>query len=519
MKIVTAEQMRSIDKSAITQYNIPELILMENAGKSVADEIIKNFPENRTIGVIAGSGNNGGDGFVCARHLFLNNYNVMIFFTGKQEKLTDSARINYNICKNYNIKIININTHQTFKKNRNLIEKCNIIVDAILGTGINSPLRDNLKEIVEYINSLKKYVIAVDIPTGVFSDTPEIVLPVIKADKTITFGLPKISQILSPARKYVGELKVVNIGFPDELLNNKKINTNLITKEFAEKLLPQRPVDAHKGNFGHILVFAGSTGKTGAAIMASISALKAGAGMVTTICATEINNILESSMIEVMTMPVNPGNIDESINKILPLVEKSDVITAGCGISTEPEVKMFLSKLLGFENKVFVLDADALNIIAEKIELLNNKNSRFVLTPHIGEMARLMKLSNKEVIENRLRVSLEFANRYKVILVLKSAETIIASPEGEIYICNTGNEGMATAGSGDVLTGIISGFVAQNIKQNRPLLDGVILGVYIHSIAGRIAYKEKGSFSLMATDIMLNISEALKWLQPQQLIE
>ncbi len=515
MKLVTAEQMRNIDKSAIEDYGIPEIVLMENAGRSVAEEIMTQFPTSYGIGVITGSGNNGGDGFVCARHLFINKYNITIFFAGNEEKLTHSAKINYDICKKIGIKFININTESNFQKNKKLLQNCDIIIDAILGTGINSPLRENFKNIVEYINSLKKYIISIDMPTGIFTDTPDVILPVINANKTITFGLPKISQVLSPARKYIGELKIINIGFPNSVLyDNKNIKLNLLTKEKAIKYLPRRALDAHKGDFGHILFFAGSVGKTGAAIMASKSALKVGAGMVTTICPSEINPILESAMIEVMTLPVNLKNIDEAIKKVMPLIEKVDIIATGCGITTEPYVKEFLSKLLKFENKIFVLDADALNIVAELPKLLENKKSQFVLTPHIGEMARLTKIAIKDVIKNRIKVAQEFARSKNCIVVLKSSETIITSPEEETYICNTGNEGMATAGSGDVLTGIISGILSQNIKQNnKSIFHSAILGVYLHSIAGNIAYKAKGSFSLTASDIIENIHEAFRWLQ------
>ncbi len=517
MKVATSEQMRTIDKTAIKEYGIPGIILMENAGKSVADEIIKSIPTNKTIGVFTGSGNNGGDGFVVARHLFLNNFDIRIFFAGKKEKFTESALINYNICNKLGIEIIEIGDESKFKNHRNKIKDCDIIVDAILGTGLNSALKGNILDIVNYINSLNKYVISVDIPTGIFSDKADIESSAIYANKTITFGLPKIGHILSPAKKYVGELQVKNIGFPSLLLNSSSIKLNLITKDEIKKFIPERASDSHKGNFGHLSIFAGSIGKTGAAILSSTAAIKSGVGLVTTICPDEINSILETSMYEVMTLPVKLDAPENAIQTIKSLINKTEVIAAGCGITTSQSAKKILEKLLEFKNKIFVLDADAINIIAETPNIIKNSQSRFILTPHIGEMARLLKTSTDNVLKNRIDIAQKFAIENKLILVLKSSETIIASPEGEIFINNIGNEGMATAGSGDVLTGLIAGVVAQNIKQNKPLFETVAFAVYLHSLAGDIARSNIGSHSLIATDIIDNIKEAYRCLlQPTE---
>ncbi|MBN1898747.1 MAG: NAD(P)H-hydrate dehydratase [Spirochaetes bacterium] len=512
MKIAKADQMQKIDKQAVTDYGIPEIDLMENAGRCVAFDIMNDWGRDVTIGIVCGHGNNGGDGFVCARILHLYDYAVMIFFTGNREKLTPSAAINFKLCLKREIPFIDINAESNFKKNKSRFRACDLFIDAMLGTGLNSPLKGNLKTIVEYINSLKRPVWSVDIPTGIFSDTSQVTLPVIKATRTITFGLPKISQILSPARQYAGSLKVADIGFPAELLK-KGIDLDLATRELS-CYLPQRPVEAHKGDFGHVLIYGGSLGKSGAAIMASRAALKAGAGLVTTICPREINLILESSLVEPMTLPVDLDldGTKGALKKVAPLLKKADVIATGCGIGTENKVKAFLSELLKTKGKVFVLDADALNIIASSPNLLNNRSSHFILTPHLGEMSRLVKKDIKYIIKDRIGIARQFAKQKNCTLALKSSETIVASARGEIYICNNGNAGMATAGSGDVLTGLIAGIVAQNIKQGRSLFHSVVLACYLHALSGQVACHKKTSYSLVATDLIDNVGEAFKWL-------
>ena len=516
MKIVNSIQMKKIDEIATTYYNIPSILLMENAGREVANEIISNFSNEKIIGIFVGAGNNGGDGLSCARYLFFNNFKIIIFLVGKKEKFSELTKLNFEIIKKFNIEILDISDLNKFEAKKNEILKCDLIVDAILGIGSIPPLKTPLKEIVEFLNSLNKPVISIDIPTGLSSDTPEVVYPVIKATKTITFGLPKISLILSPSKKYAGDLKLVNIGFPDELLKNSEINLNLIEISDIKEFIPDRPKDAHKGFFGHTIIFAGSEGKAGAAAMASISALKAGCGLVTTICPKEINDCLQSYIKEIMTKPIDLNNdIEKEFSKIIPLLEKSDVIAAGCGITTENKVKKFLEKLLSLENKIFVLDADAINIISENKNLLKNDKSKFILTPHIGELSKLLNKKLNESLNDRIDLPLKFAKDYNCIIVEKSAETIILSPTEEIFICNKGCEGMATAGSGDVLTGIIAGVLAQNVKQNKNILGSVNFAVLLHSIAGSIACKKFTSYSMLAGDIIENINESYKFILKQ----
>ncbi len=510
IKVATGEIMQSIDRKAIEKYKIPEILLMEEASRQVCDVIINEFSDREKIGIICGAGNNGGDGIALARRLWMYNKKPEIYLVAPENKLKDLPRTYLTIAKNLNIPVFNISTPNDFNKYKNYIKEKEIIVEAMLGTGSKPPLRGIYNEVVSFLNTLNCIKISIDIPAGLSADNYKIEGKIFKADYTVTFGLPKISQVFFPSRKYTGKLKIVNIGFPEELLQNNESNYYLVTKEGIKRLLPWREPDNHKGKYGHAVIFAGSTGKTGAAILASNAALAAGCGLVTTICDKKINNILENNLIEVMTQPVDLDNPDVAFKNISQLLRKADVIACGCGIGTEEKVKKFLSLLLSLEEKVFILDADALNIVAENIDLINNSKSRFILTPHIGEMARLVKTKTNEIIENRLTIGKEFARKYGVILVLKSAETTIFTPDEKVYISNNGVEGMATAGSGDVLTGIITGFVTQIVKQNRKILDGVIAGVYLHGLAGTLAQRKHTSFSLTAGKIIDFLGDAIK---------
>ena len=512
MKVLSSKQMYEIDRKTIIGYGIPDMILMENAGISVVHTILKRYPDKKSAAVFTGSGNNGGDGLVIARHLFQNKYNVTVFYAGDQEKASKSNRKNLSICEKLNIPIVPVNDAKKLKKNNELIKKHEIIIDALLGIGLKTPLKGIYLAAVKYLNSLKNRVkIAVDIPTGMFADSPDIKTEIFRSNITVTFGAPKIALLLSPAREYAGELIVKNIGFPEELLKDKNLKINLATIEHIKKYQPKRVSSFHKNDFGNIAVFAGSTGKSGAAILASNACIRSGAGLVTTVCPQEINQILEKNLIEVMTHPVDLDTPDESFKASMEIFRKADVILAGCGITTQKRAEKFLKNILNLKNKVIILDADALNIIANDLTLLKGKNT-YILTPHIGEMSRLLKKDKKEISDDILGVSQEFAKKNNVILVLKSSETLVVSPDGELFIINEGNEGMATAGSGDVLSGIIAGTAVQNIKQKRSVFHSVLAGVFLHGLAGRFAKEEKGSSSLIASDLINNLSKAINYV-------
>ncbi|MBU1077665.1 MAG: NAD(P)H-hydrate dehydratase [Spirochaetes bacterium] len=483
---------------------------MENGGIGVVYSILKKYPKERISAVLAGPGNNGGDGLVIARHLFFSDHSITVFYIGDRKKATKNNRKNLLICKKLNIPVIFIQDKRGLEKYKDLIAHHELMIDAMLGIGLNGPLSGLYLETVRFINSLNNRIrIAVDIPTGLSADTGDVGSDAFRADLTVTFGAPKIGHVFSPAKAFAGEVTVKNIGFPKELLEHDRLKLNLITKEGVQRSqgIPFRKESFHKNDFGHAVIFAGSLGKSGSAIMASRASIRSGAGLVTVIAPEQINEILETNLVEVMTLPVDISGKDNSFNRALPLFDKADVILAGCGITTSSDAAGFLKRILSLKDKVIVLDADALNIISEDLSLLKSRN-QIVLTPHIGEMSRLTGISTDEILKKRIDITRKFAKENQVIVVLKASETIIADPDGNLFINNCGNEGMATAGSGDVLSGIVTGLLSQNIKQGRSILAAVVAGVFLHSLAGDLALEEKGSHSLIASDIIDHLYKA-----------
>ena len=338
-------------------------------------------------------------------------------------------------------------------------------------------------KVIERINELKAARVAVDLPSGLNADTGAVEGPCVKADYTVTMCLPKRGLLLYPGAEYCGEVIVADIGFPKKAIEEQGVQVELITEELARSLLPPRPGSAHKGSFGHVLVVAGSVGLTGAAALASLSALRAGAGMVTLALPESLNDLMEVKLTEVMTLPLpeTPARTIsiKAIDRIKEFLEKATVLAIGPGLSREPETMEFVRRLCGEIEKPTVVDADGLNALAAERESLKSLGPNFVLTPHPGEMSRLTGMSVAEIESDRIETARGFASEHGVTLVLKGAPTIVASPDGKAFINSTGNPGLATAGSGDVLTGLIAGLMAQGMKPT----DAAVAAVYFHGLA------------------------------------
>ncbi|MDD5066056.1 MAG: NAD(P)H-hydrate dehydratase [bacterium] len=511
MKILSSKEMYEVDRKSTETYGIPDSVLMENAGIGIARFIRDRFPGQKQVLVLAGPGNNGGDGLVCARHLFRKGYSVRIFLIGDEKKQTANNKKNFQMCRKLKIPIHVIHAMKDLDQDKNILDKSLILVDSILGLGLKTPLTGALEEIVRYLNTLTgKIKISADIPTGLSADhfIPEGI--VFKADITITFGAPKISHLFSPARESIGELVCLNIGFPGELLEESRLKMNCLTSALVKEYLPERRKVYHKNDYGHVAVFAGSTGKAGAASLCSEAVLRSGAGLVTTVCPIEINPVLQACFREGMTFPVDMNDPQRALEQSRELLEKADVIVAGCGIGTSKPSRDFLSGILGMNNKTVILDADALNIIAGEPDLLKKQASSLVLTPHLGEFGRLVKMEKEQMLRDIFSIARDFSRQYGCILVLKSSETMVVAPDSSIFVNTIGNDGMATAGSGDVLSGIIAGLASQNIKQKKSLLGSVLAAVYIHSLAGDEAVKVKGKFSLLAGDLISCLPQAFE---------
>ncbi|MFN3740505.1 MAG: NAD(P)H-hydrate dehydratase [Thermodesulfovibrionales bacterium] len=504
MKVVTSEEMSLIDKRTAEEYGISPLTLMERAGKAVAQRIKESF-KNRKVFIIAGPGNNGGDGMVAARYLRKAGFKVKVYLVFEEERLSPEAKIQLERLRKARIPLL-------ITRDLNKEEfKDSIIVDAIFGTGLKREIAGELSKVIEKINSSGSPVVAVDIPSGVSSDDGSLMGKAVRANLTVTFGLPKRGHLLFPGAEHTGRLYIEDIGFPEELINSESIKVELLEKEFLRSLIPERKRYSHKGTYGHVLIVAGSRGKTGACLMAARASLRSGAGLVTIGVPESLLSVFQSRVTDEMCLGL-PDRGDGSLSKdafkvIIDFTEKrAQVLAIGPGIGVTEETKEIVKEVVQEVKIPVVLDADALNCLKDMAELLKGKGN-CVLTPHLGEFSRLTGIPKQEIEKKRIDLVCEFSSRHGVTIVLKGVPTVIGH-SGYCYISPAGNPGMAKAGSGDVLTGIIAGLIAQGLSG----LQASQLGVYLHGLAGDIGAVDKGLWSLLASDIIEYIPSAFKEL-------
>ena len=504
MKIVTAAQMQGLDRRTIEEAGIPGNVLMERAGQGLAICMEETFgsPAGKRITIVCGKGNNGGDGFVLARILHERHAMLKILILNKPHTFTHDAETMYQRFVE-SAGSSTIITSPAASDIQHAVADSDIIVDALLGTGITSDIHGLYRVAIEAINTAHVPVIAVDLPSGVHTDTGMILGVAIRATLTVTFGYPKLGLYLGKAIDYTGEITCVDIGIPSHYIKSLPIHTHLLDPESIAHLIPARPISSHKGRFGHAGIIAGSIGKTGAAALAAKAALRIGTGLVTVATPASANAIIEGSVLEAMTIPMpetKAGTLAQAaFEKLCLFIKERTAVAIGPGLSIQPETAEVICSLLPELNCPCVLDADALNAIAGQPELLQSCSIQPVLTPHPGEMARLIgQLSPQAVNEDRLGITCRFAQRTGAIVILKGARTIVAHPNGEAAICPTGNPGMATAGMGDVLTGTLVGLLAQGMSP----WDAARLGVYLHGLAGDIASQQLGQAGLIAGDVL-----------------
>ncbi len=515
MKVVTAEEMREIDRETIEGRGIPGVVLMERAGLAVVSKIKEIFGRKKVI-VVSGGGNNGGDGLVVARNLHNEGWDVRVFLTAKPEDLKGDALVQYKAAAKYGVNVQPIK--ELLDNYSSIFSRHSIIVDAILGTGLSKNVTGTLSGVISLLNKSNVPVISVDIPSGISSDNGHVMGEAVKADYTVTFGLPKRGHLLYPGFEYSGKLFIEDIGFPEELLRSEKLNIELLTKNDIYTLIPERRKYSHKGDYGHVLIVAGSKGKTGAALMASKACLRTGAGLVTIGVPESLSDVFQSRVTEEMTL-ILPDRGDgtlskKALDKILDFLNKTaDVLAIGPGIGVSTETGNLMKALIKNLSIPIVIDADGINSIKGERGVFSKSKASVILTPHPGEMARLLsqksKVSSKEVEKDRINTAMSFAKETGTYLVLKGVPTVVATPDGRSFINSTGNPGMATGGVGDVLTGMISGFLSQTMDP----LHACILGVYMHGLAGDIAASEKGQYPLIATDIIDKIPSAFHSLK------
>jgi NAD(P)H-hydrate epimerase len=519
MKILTAAEMNQVDRLTTERFSISSAALMENAGVSGAELVSVLLPKfaAKKIVVLCGKGNNGGDGFVVARRLRNLGAAPQVFLLVPLEEMKGEAAENARRWKDTGGTLTILKSAGEWAAAKSTLGSAQIVIDALLGTGIRGTVRGMLAEAIDDVNAIAKSnpatVIAVDIPSGLPADTGVALGPAIKANATVTFTAPKIGMIQPQAAEFVGELYVRNIGSPFKLLEEVgKSRLRWIDAEEVKIFAAPRHQGGNKGDYGHALVVAGSYGKSGAAVLASWAALRAGAGLVTVATPDSILPIVAAHSPEIMTEPLaatSAGTISlKSFDngRFKKLLDKKRALSIGPGISTNDETQLVVHKLVSDRTVPIILDADGLNAFAGRASQLKHPAGNLALTPHPGEMARLLGCSIPEVQSNRLALALKSAADWNAHIVLKGHQTIVASPDGQAYINSTGNPGMGTAGTGDVLTGILGGLTAQFGTADWPRV--LAFGVYLHGLAGDIPYAEFSNAPLMATDLIRALPRA-----------
>lgn len=508
MKIVTSGEMREIDHVTISRFGVPSLSLMENAGAAVAEFVRERYPHATRIAVICGKGNNGGDGFVAARHLHLAGKVVEVLLLASARDLTGDAAATF---ARLPIPVVEAHyEHEVRLEFERSFSRAELIVDAVLGTGFRPPLSSLYEAAIESINATKLPVVSVDVPSGADADSlfPQSGDAMVHAHSAVTFTALKPVHIFGDLIRQT--TAIAQIGSPEAAIQGKLKLKAVTTADFA-KLLAERPLDSNKGMYGHALILAGSFGKSGASAMAGMACLRAGAGLVSVATPRSVLTSVASYAAELMTEPLPETAAGTIANAALEhwdeLTKKMTVLAIGPGLTQNPETVEFVREVVRRTTIPAVIDADGLNALVEHTDLLRQAQAPTIITPHPGEMGRLCGLNTPSVQADRLNIAREFAKSRNTIVVLKGHKTLIASPSGETWISCTGNPGMATGGTGDVLTGIIAGLLAQHPKE--PLLCA-IAGVHLHGMAGDLAREKVGEISLTATDLIHFLPEAFR---------
>ncbi len=480
MKIVTSSQMKNADRNTTLVYGIPSVILMENAASECVNIILDNISlDNKKIVVICGGGNNGGDGLAIARKLFLKGLNVKIFKAFDEDKLTDESKQNYDI-------VLKVGVPFTES-----LRGFDVVIEALLGIGITGDVREKERKIINKINSLESFVVSVDVPAGICADSGKICGSAVKADLTITIGYGKTGLYTGKGLEYSGKKVVADIG----LVPDNESNFFYLDK-IPEEWKVKNSILAHKGDNGNVLIVAGSLGMTGAAYLTAMGAHRAGAGIVRLLVPQNLNEIMEKKLTETITIPINRENYFDETCFDTVMNTPADVIVIGPGIGRNEQTISLVHKIIKNSSVPVICDADGIYALSLNINVLKEAKAPVVITPHQGEFSRLLGKPVSEIENNRIGFASDFAKNYNVTVVLKGAGTVIAEPDGNVYINSTGNEGMAKGGSGDVLSGIIGGLCGKKYSHY------AACGAYIHGLAGDKAAEVLGKDAMLPTDIL-----------------
>jgi NAD(P)H-hydrate epimerase len=512
MNIVTATQMQALDRRTIVEARVPSLTLMERAGAGAAHVIERLFAPvaGKRVTIVCGKGNNGGDGFVVARLLRHRRAIVKVLMMDSASALTRDAAAMYRRW----LRVGGTSATTRFQSREHaeaLLSGSDLLVDALLGTGLSSDVTGVFCEAIALMNHAGRPVVAIDMPSGIHADDGRLLGAAVRATATVTFGLPKVGLYLGAGIDHAGDIHVVDIGIPAAYVNELDGRTLLMTKAAVRAALPARPASSHKGSYGHAGILAASAGKTGAAALAAKAALRIGAGLVTVGVPASVNDVLEAKLLEAMTAPLPETKARTlgraGLDRILAFMQARTAIAIGPGLSTHPETVDLVQALMRHVDRPCVLDADALNALASRAALLTQCKIPPILTPHPGEMARLeVDATSQSVNADRFGTARRFARERGVFLVLKGARTVVARPDGLLMVCPTGNPGMATAGTGDVLTGMVVGLLAQGV----PSWEAACAATFLHGVAGDLAAQRLGFAGMIAGDLVEQIPYALQ---------
>ena len=505
MKVSTVEQMKNLDKGAIEEFKTPDTILMENAGEAVYFVIHNEFGiEGKRFIIFCGIGNNGGDGFVVARKLLSNGGLVTVFLLGDSEKLTGCAKDNFDIISTLPIRIERLTSVEQITSS---LLYSDAVVDAIFGTGLTRDVSGIFNKVIELINKSQTTVFSVDIPSGVNGDTGQIMGCAIRADYTITFGLPKLGNLLFPGFDLCGKLYVTHISFPPSLYNtdNIKIETN------DPLPIPERGEDTHKGSYGKVLFIAGSSNYLGAPYFSALSFLKAGGGLSYLASPESITNFLANKGSEIVFAPqkeTGKGSLSlKAKDQLLEFSDRVDMVVMGPGLSLHEETQELVRELVVVIKKPLIIDGDGITAISKDIDIIKKRKEVTILTPHFGEMSRITKTDIGEIQKNKVAILLKTCKELNATIILKGAHTLIGYPDERIFINMSGNPGMATAGSGDVLVGTIAAMFGLGFSSE----ESTRMGVFMHGLAGDLAMRDIGEEGIIAGDIMNYLPEAVQY--------
>jgi len=520
MRILNSAQMREADRRTIDDFGIASIVLMENAGRQVVAAMEATFPDlgGRSVAVLCGRGNNGGDGFVVARTLAQRGIDVSVFLVGTSEEVRGDARRNLDVLGRLGHTVVEIADAAAWELQSPEIRHADVLVDAMFGTGLRTPLTGLYETIVADINASDVPVVSIDLPSGLSADTCDPIGPCIDASVTVTLAAPKLPLVLPPGEAHCGDVVIADIGLPEPAIDGVEgPHLELLTREPMRALIEPRAPDSHKGDFGHVLVIAGAPGTTGAAHLTAMGALRSGAGLVTIATPQACQAVLSVMAPEYMTLglPAGPAGLSRDSLDLL-LAHAADVIAVGPGLGTGADTVELVHALVARAGKPLVLDADALNaFVAAPERLVGGDGRDVIVTPHPGELARLMGITAADVQSNRVELAQNFAETHQLYVVLKGHRSLVATPEGHVYVNTTGNPGMATGGMGDLLTGMIAAWLGQ-------LLDteaACRLAVYLHGMAGDLAEAAEGEVALTPSDVIAHLGDAVLELSARRKVE